>query len=310
VWTQKRYKLGEFRKQPVFSPELMPAHKFVDTTSFHKGKLSHQVLTKNAPHLKVFALHRLGGKGHLAGTWSEDLPAKPSAADTSFYFGLSGNCTVEAETSCGIPSVATLHDGFSVLVRNGAPHTVSGQCVFAAATFTSGPWLAHHVSAPDPNMVPSPCGAGGISLLRMTKTASLKPLPTAQDSDLLSKRLHLANGRIPGLLQVSVAKFMPGAKSENNTYSTVSEVYLHLRGDGCKLRATERDGSQSEHALFPSHFDVLHPGTSHVAWNDGTGPCENLNLMLADPAEVGSSGARVGNKVEPADRAMALLGQF
>ena len=272
---QTRYSLGEFRKYPVHAPEPVLAHQFVDTASFHKGKLSHQVLADGAPHLKAFELHRVGSKSHKA---------SPSPADTTFYFGLGGNCTVEAETVCGKPSVAPLTDGISVLVRNGAPHMVSGQCEFAAATIASGPWRTKHVSAPDPQMVPSPCGAGGLSLLRMTNTSALKPEATAHKSDLLSKRVHLSSGRIPGLHRVSIVKFMPGAKYEE-VHSSGSQVYLHLKGKGCKLRATEKDGSKSEHDLFPSQFDVLHPGTASKAWNDADGPCENLNLMLSDPSE-------------------------
>ena len=40
----------------------------------------------------------------------------------------------------------------------------------------------------------------------------------------------------------------------------------------------------SEHDLYPSHFDVLHPGTASKAWNDADGPCENLVLTAVDPA--------------------------
>ena len=51
VEPQGRYSFGEFRKSaPV--PDESIAHQFVDTSSFHKGKLSHQVLSTGAPHLK------------------------------------------------------------------------------------------------------------------------------------------------------------------------------------------------------------------------------------------------------------------
>ena len=39
--------------------------------------------------------------------------------------------------------------------------------------------------------------------------------------------------------------------------------------------------------LYPHHFDALHPGTKHTAYNlNETSSCENLNMMLADPGEV------------------------
>ena len=273
IEAQGRYSFGEFRKSPV--PDESISHQFVDTSSFHKGKLSHQVLADGAPHLKGMVLHRVGAKSHKV---------TPYPADTTFYFGLTGNCTVVAETSCGKPSVAPLTDGISVLVRNGAPHKVTGLCDFASASITSGPWRTVHVRSPDAGMVPSPCGAGGISLLRMTNTSSLKAESTAHGKkDLLSKRVHLSHGRIPGLHRVSVVKFMPGAEYEE-MHSSASQVYLHLKGKGCKLRTTEKDGVKSEHDLYPSHFDVLHPGTASKAWNDADGPCENLNLVLTDPA--------------------------
>ena len=88
VEPQGRYSFGEFRKSaPV--PDESIAHQFVDTSSFHKGKLSHQVLSTGAPHLKGMVLHRVGAKSHQV---------NPRPADTTFYFGLTGNCTVEAET--------------------------------------------------------------------------------------------------------------------------------------------------------------------------------------------------------------------
>ena len=44
---------------------------------------------------------------------------------------------------------------------------------------------------------------------------------------------------------------------------------------------------QSEFDLYPHHFDALHPGTKHMAYNlNETSSCENLNMMLADPGEV------------------------
>jgi len=274
VEPQGRYSFGEFRKSaPV--PDESIAHQFVDTSSFHKGKLSHQVLSTGAPHLKGMVLHRVGAKSHQV---------TPYPADTTFYFGLTGNCTVEAETSCGKPSVARLTDGISVFVRNGAHHKVTGTCDFASASITSGPWRTLHVRSPDPAMVPSPCGTAGLSLLRMTNTSALKPESTAHGKkDLLTKRVHLSHGRIPGLHRVSVVKFQPGAEYEE-MHNSASQVYLHLKGKGCKLRTTEKDGAKSEHDLYPSHFDVLHPGTASKAWNDADGPCENLNLVLTDPA--------------------------
>ena len=58
-------------------------------------------------------------------------------------------------------------------------------------------------------------------------------------------------------------------------------------GRGCHLRATEADGAESEFDLYPHRFDALHPGTKHMAYNlNETSSCENLNMMLADPAEV------------------------
>ena len=64
-------------------------------------------------------------------------------------------------------------------------------------------------------------------------------------------------------------------------------VDLHYRGRGCHLRATEADGAESEFDLYPHHFDALHPGTKHMAYNlNETSSCENLNMMLADPSEV------------------------
>ena len=273
---QGRYSFGEFRKSaPV--PDESIAHQFVDTSSFHKGKLSHQVLSTGAPHLKGMVLHRVGAKSHQV---------NPRPADTTFYFGLTGNCTVEAETSCGKPSVARLTDGISVFVRNGSPHKVTGTCDFASASITSGPWRTlHRGRVEDPAMVPSPCGTAGLSLLRMTNTSELKPESTVHGKkDLLSKRVHLSRGRIPGVQRVSVVKFQPGAEYEE-MHSSASQVYLHLKGKGCKLRTTEKDGAKSEHDLYPSHFDVLHPGTASKAWNDAAdGPCENLMLVLTDPA--------------------------
>ena len=164
-------------------------------------------------------------------------------------------------------------------------HFVHGDCVAATATVASGPW---NEGEPDDAMVPNPCGgqAGAWPLLRTTNTSALEAEPTAHESDLLRKRVHLRPGRVPGLLQLSVATFLPGAECEEHVHDTGTEVYLHFGGRGCHLRATEADGTRSEYDLYPHRFDALHPGTPHMAWNDANSSCENLNLMLADPDEV------------------------
>ena len=264
---------------PVPAPSPPRAHDFVNTDRFLSGNDTQQVLADTVPHLRSFALLRVNR------TAAHTMMAHvPGPNDTTLLFGLSGSCSVVADAPCPNVTSAKLRRGVAVLVRNGHKHWVHGNCVAATATVASGPWNENEL---DLAMVPNRCDISAPPVLRVTDTDAIKPEPTAHKSDLLSKRVHLRAGRVPGLLQLSVSKFQPGAVCEGHAHETGTEVYLHYRGRGCHLRATEADGAESEFDLYPHHFDALHPGTKHMAYNlNETSSCENLNMMLADPGEV------------------------
>ena len=264
---------------PITAPSPPRAHDFVNTDRFLSGNDTQQVLADTVPHLRSFALLRVNK------TAAHTMMAHvPGPNDTTLLFGLSGSCSVVADAPCANVTSAKLRRGVAVLVRNGHKHWVHGNCVAATATVASGPWDETEL---DLAMVPNRCDISAPPVLRVTDTDAIKPEPTAHKSDLLSKRVHLRAGRVPGLQQLSVSKFQPGAVCEGHAHETGTEVYLHYRGRGCHLRATEADGAESEFDLYPHHFDALHPGTKHMAYNlNETSSCENLNMMLADPGEV------------------------
>jgi len=186
------------------------------------------------------------------------------------YFGLSGRCAVAA----GGEEREEIRRGVTLLVRPGAPHELVADeaCELVAASLPSGSWLDGATSP----------------VLLAADDEKLTSQTTAHKSALLSKRVHFKRGLVPGLMQASIARFEPGAICELHSHASATEVYVNYAGAGCQLKLSPIAGTdQVEEVLDLTGgvVDVINPRTPHEAWNAGEGPCENMNLMLADPLE-------------------------
>ncbi|CAK0800509.1 unnamed protein product [Prorocentrum cordatum] len=195
-----------------------------------------------------------------------------SAADTQLYFGLGGQCTVAANGE-----TAALARGVSVLVRPGTRHSLVGSdhgppCQVLSVGLHSGSWLD---------------GARGPAL-RRADDGQLPSEKTAHESALLSKRVHARRGLVPGLMQLSVARFQPRAECELHRHATGTEVYVNYGGKGCHLTVLDDSTGarrNDTHDISGGIVDVINPGSWHEAWNDAQEHCENINMLLADPRE-------------------------
>lgn len=195
-----------------------------------------------------------------------------SASDTQLYFGLGGHCAVAAGGE-----TAALARGVSVLVRPGTRHSLAGpgqgpHCQVLSVGLHSGAWLDDARGA----------------ALRRADDGQLPSEKTAHESALLSKRVHAKRGLVPGLMQLSVARFQPRAVCELHHHATGTEVYVNYGGKGCHLTvADDSTGTRRNdtHDISGGIVDVINPGSWHEAWNDAQEHCENINIMLADPLE-------------------------
>eukprot|EP00933_Yihiella_yeosuensis_P031314 TRINITY_DN24869_c0_g1_i1.p1 TRINITY_DN24869_c0_g1~~TRINITY_DN24869_c0_g1_i1.p1 ORF type:complete len:185 (+),score=33.19 TRINITY_DN24869_c0_g1_i1:244-798(+) len=118
-----------------------------------------------------------------------------------------------------------------------------------------------------------------------TDASTLPPVKTAHESSLLSKKVFLSNGHVPGLFQVSLARFALNAECEEHRHRSAAEVYVNYDGDGCYLKVEDEDGQPHEYNLSGRKVAVINAGVLHSAWNHGTGPCQNINLMIGPPWE-------------------------
>lgn len=203
-----------------------------------------------------------------------------SSEDTHVYFGLGGHCSMN---SAG--ERVEVKRGTSVLVRPGTQYEFVGgleePCLVLSTTLHSGPWMDKADSA-------AGGAAGAAPSLWMAEDGLLQSQKTAHESALLSKRVHVRKGLVPGLMQVSIAKFQAGAVCELHQHSTATEVYVNYAGKGCHLRLLTQIGEERTAESFDltnGKVDAINPGTLHDAWNDAGDPCENINFMLADPHE-------------------------
>lgn len=235
------------------------------------------------------------------------LPPGPGAqvqgeADTTvLYFALNGSCLV------GVPATGereVIKRGGSVLVPPGVNHQVrsaeepskttinaapdlASRCTVLAVNLPSGSWTATAQGTSNSGATTAAVVAGLNSpfALRVADTGHLQSEKTAHESDLLSKRVHVRKGVVPGLLQLSVARFAPGALCDEHQHPTAAEVYVNYSGSGCHVAAMDPVLGHVEHDLTGGKVAIIKPGTLHTAWNDADGDCQNINIMINDARE-------------------------
>lgn len=232
------------------------------------------------PHLERLSFWLLppGAGAHVRG----------EAETTIVYFSLNGSCTVS------IPETGeqeVIERGGSVLVPPGVHHQIrSGDALAEPASTTlairlpSGSWTGA-VQGQAPLAIGGASAVAAPPTLRVAKTERIPAEKTAHESDLLSKRVHVRKGLVPGLLQLSVARFSPGAICEEHEHPTAAEVYVNYSGSGCHVAVRDPILGRVEHDLTGGKVAVIEPGTPHWAWNDAGGDCQNINLMINDPQE-------------------------
>ena len=197
-------------------------------------------------------------------------------------------------------------------------------CLVATAILDSGPWnlpqQQKQKKKKKKNGAADTVDIADTPLMRLTHNGDIEPQKTAHEDPKLSKRVHLKAGLIPGLLQASVATFLPGAKCEKHSHPSATEIYVNFGGPSCNIGYElggkdtngdddSRGGQQSQekkalpkpaaaaaagragraerrfvYQYAEGDSDVIQPGTTHWAWNDALyESCENFNLMLAAP---------------------------
>ena len=195
-------------------------------------------------------------------------PTDIEPAGTVVRLGVAGHCKVQ------VGSVQTLDfgRGESVTVLPGLQHTVLGNpggCTFLEFRVASGNFSF-------------PAGHGALK----SDVQQLQSVPTAHNTDLLSKRVLISKGTVPGLFQLSIARFSPGAVCEEHSHATASEVYVNWDGPGCHVKAMDSRGSWNTYDLTSGKAAVLNPGTPHAAWNENKfASCYNVNMMVGNPDE-------------------------
>ncbi|CAE8639632.1 unnamed protein product, partial [Polarella glacialis] len=203
-----------------------------------------------------------------------ELPAVVHAADTSVFFGLQGNCSLQVWEASAARQELPLRQGAAVVVFPGTKHALlqtqgSESCLILSVLQESGGFDRHDAAS------------GFVA----ADAESLPVLKTAHESDLLSKKVYLAAGRVPGLFQVSLARLAPGAQCEEHAHRSAAEVYVNYDGKGCHLKMQNEQGQSRVYDLTRGKVAVINPQTLHSAWNDDGEPCQNINLMIGSPKE-------------------------
>eukprot|EP00747_Dinoflagellata_sp_TGD_P162675 gnl/TRDRNA2_/TRDRNA2_180534_c0_seq1.p1 gnl/TRDRNA2_/TRDRNA2_180534_c0~~gnl/TRDRNA2_/TRDRNA2_180534_c0_seq1.p1 ORF type:complete len:333 (+),score=50.48 gnl/TRDRNA2_/TRDRNA2_180534_c0_seq1:64-1062(+) len=236
------------------------------------------------PHLRELLEIRLVKGGKEWGQVHKNL--------TTVYFGIQGECTVWQENSTLVSHPEFTHSGLTHEVRSvkrgaaavvfpGVPHSLvhpgtgAPPCRVLAVKTNSGPaGTAAYVRTGEGAFV-----AAGYD-------QDLPPVKTAHESALLSKKVYLAHGRVPGLFQVSLSSFSPLAECEEHQHATAAEIYVNFDGVGCHVKAKNANGSESVFDLTGGKVAILNPRTVHSAWNsDKDGACQNFNMMIGPTNE-------------------------
>ena len=262
-----------------------------DFSQFLGGTEPKLVVTEASPYLTQLSIQKVTDDAKLSAQYFDD---------TVIYFGLGGECQVDARAPCYKHELSDLKMGYAVMVRNGARHEITGKCAVAAAVVPSGNWNESAIEG-DPAFAgfESPCLVGGtigsatehswgpsftLPQLRTTATGNTTAVPARKASETLAKKVHLNSGLVPGLVQLSVGIFAPGAQTEERIFEDATEVILPYSGSGCRVTATAKK-HVSELDLFPSNAVVLHPGTAHTVSNPSDEPCETVHFLLVKTSD-------------------------
>jgi len=227
------------------------------------GKLwKRQLVGKGrVPYMNELSEYRLSSAG--------DVGVEVPEQDPAVYFGLEGRCTL----SVGDAELIMVRGAAATVFPGAKHHLSSGSCLVlhvghdSKGNFSFGaPW-------------PSQSYVFGDAL-------TLPAVKTAHVSDLLSKKVYLAHGVVPGLFQVSLARFAPGAECEEHFHETAAEVYVNFDGHGCHLQVQDKKGTPQIYNLSGGKVAIINPGTLHSAWNDASAEaCQNINMMMGPPNE-------------------------
>lgn len=192
---------------------------------------------------------------------------------TAIYLGVNGSCQVELIPKAEVAAMnISIKRGRSVTIFPGVKHRafLPGKRDFCKLVYI-------HVKSGDYSW----------SQLQDWITADYDALvdePTAHDDDKLSKRVFLRAGVVPGIFQLSIARFAPGAVCPEHSHKSASEVYINYYGPGCHMSADGPQGRERNFDLTGGRVAVLNPGTNHSAWNNHKNqPCWNVNMMIGDP---------------------------
>ena len=262
-----------------------------DFSSFLKGMDTKLVVTESSPYLTQVSIQRVTIDANVSAQYFDD---------TVVYFGLGGECEVDARAPCYKHELSPLNMGYAVMVRNGARHAISGKCTVAVAVVPSGNWNESAIEN-DPAFAgyESPCLVGGTigsasehswgpsfttPQLRTTATGNVTAVPARKASETLTKKVHLNSGLVPGLVQLSVGIFEPGAQTEQRRFEAATEIVMPYSGTGCHVTVMAKR-KVSEIDLSPSKAVVLHPGTAHTISNPTGGPCETVHFLVAEPSD-------------------------
>jgi len=189
--------------------------------------------------------------------------------DSAVYFGLQGDCELH------------LPGGESYSLEKGSAVTVFPDVLHNAA-HSGGPErckVLRVVTQSGRFTSASPVQAGSLE--------SLPSVRTAHESNLLSKKVYLGPKSVPGLFQVSLSRFAPGAECEQHRHRSAAEVYVNFDGSGCHLEMHDwqNPSKASVYNISGGKVAVVNPTTLHRAWNSAKGPCQSVNMMIGAPWE-------------------------
>eukprot|EP00933_Yihiella_yeosuensis_P031671 TRINITY_DN25239_c0_g1_i1.p1 TRINITY_DN25239_c0_g1~~TRINITY_DN25239_c0_g1_i1.p1 ORF type:complete len:258 (-),score=46.80 TRINITY_DN25239_c0_g1_i1:266-1039(-) len=200
-------------------------------------------------------------------------PGAPELADPdcmTVYWSLAGEGAIHTQ---GGSEVYSLRPGCSVAVPAGMPHVLAGPCsVWMISLFSAaGEASSGHVHAADSEV--------------------LELMPTSHANagreGLSFKKVHLRNGDIPGILQLSQAFLHPGNCVESHVHVDAAELYIALKGAFHLVSSSASDSgeealTETDHLVEPGQLLVVNPGTQHRVWTEEE--CVLVMLLFSAPS--------------------------
>lgn len=117
--------------------------------------------------------------------------------------------------------------------------------------------------------------------------SALKSEPTSHQAPgqpvLVSKRVHLRKGQIPGVLQSARIEVQPGAKIERHSHTSATEIFHGLDGE-CTIVVGKPGGEAQRHAVAAGGTVAVGPNTEHELENPTRFVCHMHIVLVAPPA--------------------------